>query len=54
MVGGLGTDYPNLVFDVVAIGFGLAESHAMNVKTIDARVSIEQARGDALNRWRNA
>ena len=52
--GGLGAEFPLLVFDVVAIGFGLTEPHALNVKTIDARGVIEQARGEALTRWHAA
>lgn len=54
MTGGLGTELPMRTFDVVAIGFGLSESHAMNVKTIDARGAIEQARAEALTSWRVA
>lgn len=54
MTGGLGTDYPMLTFDVVAIGFGLSAPHAVNVKTIDARDAIKQAQAEALTRWRTA
>lgn len=54
MTGGLGTDYPIRAFDVVAFGFDLVESHAFNVKTIDAQSTIDQARAEALTRWRAA
>lgn len=54
MTGGLGTEFPMKTFDVLAIGFGLCESHALNVKTIDARGAIEQTRAQALTSWRAA
>jgi len=54
MTGGIGTAYPMRTFDVVAIGFGLSAPHSLNVKTIDARGAIEQARSEALARWRTA
>lgn len=54
MTGGIGTNYPVKAFDVVAIGFGLTAPHSVNVKTIDARGAIEQARAEALTRWRAA
>ena len=54
MTGGLGTANPMQIFDVVAIGFGLTAPHAMNVKTIDARGVINQAKAEALTRWRSA
>jgi len=54
MTGGIGTAYPMRPFDVVAIGFGLSAPHSLNVKPIDARGAIEQARSEALARWRTA
>ncbi len=53
-VGPLGSDFPMQVFDITALGFGLEASHAMNVKTIDAREDIAQVRSEALARWRAA